>query len=417
MNESELISWFDKKVHPFLEKYGPERLPSLIDDYERLRKLAAQPDDVTVCFLGNSGVGKSTLLNALAAGSAQVLPSGGIGPLTAQATEVHYSEEPQFKVIYHSKKHLWQLTFALEARIFQEKKALTKAAEGALPTVVSEIVQPDIDVQLDEDERAQALEDAEVAPVRAEGDAADKAAVTDNMDGLVKQARHIVCADQFSDRPLEYLADALRTACDQKPRWNQVIDAADSQRMKRISDILKRQKADRSFELRQGDDKQGFIRALGEHAAGFISPLIEKISVGWPSPILKAGVKLVDLPGVGIARDAYRDVTKKYIRERARGVILVVDRAGPTESSIDLLRTSGYWERLVGASDDPASDPCTMMIAVTRVDDVAQTEWANRKAAAEVGRPALRKAEVFNDLVEEFKPRMRKQITEQLGTL
>ena len=80
------------------------------------------------------------------------------------------------------------------------------------------------------------------------------------------------------------------------------------------------------------------------HAAGFLSPLIERIEVGWPSDLLKSGVVLVDLPGFGIAQDSYRDVTKSYVRDKARAVIVTVDRAGPTESTMELLRTSGYWE-------------------------------------------------------------------------
>jgi len=84
------------------------------------------------------------------------------------------------------------------------------------------------------------------------------------------------------------------------------------------------------------------------------------------------------LPGLSIAQDSYGDVTKSYVRDKARAVILTVDQAGPTESTMDLLRTSGYWERLVGATDDPERDTCPMLIAVTWVDDVAQTEWQNK---------------------------------------
>jgi len=139
--------------------------------------------------------------------------------------------------------------------------------------------------------------------------------------------------------------------------------------------------------------------------------------VGWPSDLLKSGVVLVDLPGVGIAQDSYRDVTKSYVRDKARAVIVTVDRAGPTESTMDLLRTSGYWQRLVGAADDPASDACSMLIAVTRVDDVTQTEWQNQTSTLEEGTPRPKKREVFAQLVEEFKPRMKAQIVEQLGKI
>jgi hypothetical protein len=81
---------------------------------------------------------------------------------------------------------------------------------------------------------------------------------------------------------------------------------------------------------------------------------------------------------------------------------------------MDLLRTSGYWERLVGAADDPASDACSMLIVVTRVDDVAQTEWQNQTSDLEPGAVRPKKRHVFSQLVEDFKPRMKAQIVEQL---
>ena len=67
MNEAKLLEWFDKSAKPFLTKYAPERLATLENDHARLKRLIGLPDCVTVCFLGNSGIGKSTLLNALAA--------------------------------------------------------------------------------------------------------------------------------------------------------------------------------------------------------------------------------------------------------------------------------------------------------------------------------------------------------------
>ncbi|MBF0427810.1 MAG: hypothetical protein HQL94_02710, partial [Magnetococcales bacterium] len=111
MKESKLIEWFKDSAKPFLAQHAKERLPSLDDDFARLNRLLAEPDKVTVCFLGNSGIGKSSLLNAVAAGDKQILPAGGIGPLTAQATEVSYSEIPFFRVTYQPKKKLWNIAF------------------------------------------------------------------------------------------------------------------------------------------------------------------------------------------------------------------------------------------------------------------------------------------------------------------
>ncbi|MFO0003183.1 MAG: GTPase RsgA, partial [bacterium] len=76
MKDVDVLAWYEQHAKPFLEKHSPERLSSLEADYVRLKRLKAKPEEVTICFLGNSGVGKSTLLNALAAGDRQVLPAG-----------------------------------------------------------------------------------------------------------------------------------------------------------------------------------------------------------------------------------------------------------------------------------------------------------------------------------------------------
>lgn len=415
MEDVDLLAWYEQHAKPFLEKHAPERLASLEADYQRLKRLKAKPDEVTICFLGNSGVGKSTLLNALAAGDRQVLPAGGIGPLTAQATEVRFSEERRFRVTYHPKGHLWKLAFALEARLNADKRAADKAQQGAgdAGSHGADVDDSDLMGELSAAEVAEAIDRASLNHKSVDSDAPPQ----DGLEGYIKQAKNIVCGNQFADRPLSYLVDALRLACGQELRWGSVIDAADMSRIQRVQQILKSPKADRSHERREGNDPRGFQQDMMDHAAGFLSPLIERIEVGWPSDLLKAGVVLVDLPGVGIAQDAYRDVTSSYVRDKARAVIVTVDRAGPTESTVELLRTSGYWERLVGASDDPASDACAMLIAVTRVDDVTGTEWENRVAALPPGTPRPKKREVFAQLVEEFKPRMKAQISEQLGKI
>ena len=271
----------------------------------------------------------------------------------------------------------------------------------------------DLATLLDDDDREEATANAKLAnPVIEE--AGSEAVPSDAIEQIIKQAKLIVTGDQFSKASLPYLIDALRVACDVTPRWQQSIGDDDVKRVARVRQVLQLPKEKRIYEHKQGDDRNGFMADLKDHAAGFLAPLIERIQVGWPSEVLQSGVELVDLPGVGIAQDAYRDITKKYVREKARAIILVVDRAGPTEATVDVLRSSGYWDRLVGAADDPASDPCTMLIAVTRVDDVAQTDWQNWDPAKG---PKPKKREVFAQTVAAFKPRMRAQITEQLGKI
>lgn len=410
MREQELLSWFEHHARPFFERNAKDRIAGLENDYARLKRLLTESDQVTVCFLGNSGIGKSTLLNALAAGADQILPAGGIGPLTAQATEVLYSPVPSFKVTYHPRNHLWQVAFALESRLAHQQKVAKKAQGSKSDDKAPLDQESDLMKGLDEEARQEALAAAEHS-VPTEPDAPNH----DPLEANIKQAKQIVTGNQFSDKPIHYLVDALRLACDYKPRWQSAIDPDDLKRIDRIKQVLKHTKENRSYARKQEDDPVAFLEDMKVHAAGFLSPLIERIEVGWPSKVLESGVILVDLPGVGIAQDSYRDVTKHYVREKARAVIIVVDRAGPTESTVDLLRSSGYWDRLVGAADDPESDPCSMLIAVTKVDDVAGEERRNMAPRPDGTKPSKR--EIFARLIEEFKPRMRSQITEQLGKI
>ncbi|MEF8759185.1 MAG: dynamin family protein [Candidatus Accumulibacter sp. UW25] len=410
MKEQELLVWFEHNARPFLERNAKERIAGLENDYARLKRLLSKSDKVTVCFLGNSGIGKSTLLNALAAGANQILPAGGIGPLTAQATEVHYSPVPSFDVTYHPRKHLWQVAFALESRLTHQQKTEKKVKSVKVNENV--LLDQDNELQkgLDENEQHEALSAAQhIAPPEAD------APNHDPLEANIKQAKQVITGNQFSEKPLHYLVDALRLACDINPRWQSSIDPEDLKRIERIKEVLKLTKEDQTYSRKQEDDPTAFLDDMKDHAAGFLSPLIERIKVGWPSQVLESGVILVDLPGVGIAQDSYRDVTKHYVREKARAVIIVVDRAGPTESTVDLLRSSGYWDRLVGAADDPESDPCSMLMAVTKVDDVAGEEWRNMARREDGTKP--KKREIFARLIEEFKPRMRGQISQQLGKI
>src|SRR5262245_60920427 len=110
-----IARWFQESARPFLEKVQPDKVAGL--DHDLAKLLAVEkllPTESAVCFLGNSGVGKSTLINTLVGGSTVLLPSGGIGPLTAQAPTVRHGKEPRFEVQYHPFQNLWRLVFGLE---------------------------------------------------------------------------------------------------------------------------------------------------------------------------------------------------------------------------------------------------------------------------------------------------------------
>ena len=178
MPEDKLLEWFDRSAKPFLAKHAPDRLAALENDYKRLKRLREQPDRITACFLGNSGIGKSTLLNALAAGAEHVLPAGGIGPLTAQATEVRYSETAMFRVTYHQRKHLWKVAFALERR---HENELRQSQAGSPGDSV------DLGQLLDADDREEASAHAELAKRAEPASEAEGGQPSDAIEQITKQ--------------------------------------------------------------------------------------------------------------------------------------------------------------------------------------------------------------------------------------
>ena len=153
----------------------------------------------------------------------------------------------------------------------------------------------------------------------------------------------------------------------------------DEERVDEIKAALALAKAGKRHRCELAGDATRFRRDLYEHASGFLAPLIKELHVRWKVPLLNTGIVLVDLPGVGVAGDTHKQVTRKWINEKAKAVVLVVDHAGITEASADLLRTSEFLTRLLFSADDRSHDPVVFAVAVVRLDDVAEDEWAKRQ--------------------------------------
>lgn len=123
--------------------------------------------------------------------------------------------------------------------------------------------------------------------------------------------------------------------------------------------------------------------------------------------LLREGVTLVDLPGVGIVRDAHKDVTRRWIREKARALVLVVDHRGLTESVAEALKQSEFLNSLLYSADEPMDDPI-LMVAVTRIDDVAEDRYRQDETRSK------RKYEYFLEVTEEAKTRLRGEVQRYL---
>ena len=384
MKES-LASWW-QRARPFFQEHAPQIVTQIDDDAQRLTKLDQASTSFCVCVLGQSAVGKSTLLNAIVAGEATVLPAGGIGPLTALATEVRYSADPYLLVTYRTRKALGGFRLQLE-------KALKKADRLS---------------KTDRAEDNQESTDAGDLADDSDGVTPDGEHTQDTVfRELCKQATQILTADQFKEIPLADLVSGFRAVLGLKVDSLTAFSEADQGRIASAAAILAASDAEKPTRYTKrelGDEFESLVR---DHVSGFLAPLVERINVGYPSSALDRDIILVDLPGVGIANDRYRTITSEYVRSKASAVILVVDRGGPTEASVDLIRDSGYWDRLLISSEDPESDPCELLVVVTKVDDVAREHYMQQSHLPREQK--LSTAKLFNDLRVKVRAAIRTQ--------
>ena len=365
-NGSNLLDWYTRAARPFLEQYAPDDLSSLDKQGLRLEHLVkAADEDVAVCFLGAAGVGKSTLINSLVSERHNLLPHGGVGPLTAQATVVRYAESPYFRATYLPAKALNQILFALERSY---ELATKRAADAAAIEAIA--------ADLDEDERRE----AEAAVPLPSPDAPSESG-RDKVEAYERQVRLLIQGDQHGELDTPFLMDALRKVLGQEPRWGARPPSPEElSRIEWVRECIHLPLRDGFHrERRQGGDIAGFLGDLRDHASGFLAPLIKRLEVGWTADALRDGLVLVDLPGVGVANDEYRHVTAEWIRDKARAIVLVVDRAGVTEASADLLRSTGFLNRLLHGADDPEADPVALSVVMVKVDQSADAAWQDER--------------------------------------
>ncbi len=377
-----IVAWFRNLVRPIFEK--TETAPVLAE-YDRQSSQVEQLEKVKgrlfpICLLGQAGVGKSTLVNTLIADTGIVVPSGGgTGPLTANALRVVHGDRPSFRVRYHARQQVNETRFILESQIHRSSKAgapLTQSEEdGEVPT---------IDLDADEQKRSRTEE-------------------------AIGRARLLVSGAQSSDRPLEYLVDGLRWVLGQKAKYQVELLEEDLSRLRRLQEALQfgANGKDRHFDS-VGD--ASFNHQLRDHACGFLAPMILEMTIQWPSPILKDSLELIDLPGIGILSDAYASVTSDYLRNRAKAVMLVADSRGVRREDAELLRNSGFLNRLLHAGNDLTADPVALIVVVVKIDDVAEENWRNDKAIN--GTAQRTKAQHFSDQVD----RCRNDINQRLQT-
>lgn len=356
---NKFVQWFTKHVRPVFIKTEP---PAVV---EELDKLAAQVEAQTqprenyfpICLLGQAGVGKSTLINTLISDKDIVVPSGGgTGPLTANKLRVVYGDNRAFRVHYHKAAELNKTRFILEAELGRRNKIIKTESD--------EVIQNDFGRDLDE------LPNLELD---------DEAQKRTRIEDAIGRASLLIAGSQKASRELSYLVDALRWVLKQELKHQTQFQEEDLVRLNHVQEALQ-QSASGVFAEYSSEAHPDFMKRLREHASGYMAPLIQEMLIHWPSPVLEDGLELVDLPGIGILSDAYASVTSDYLRNRAKAVMLVADGRGLRREDAELLRNSGFLNRLLHASNDLSADPVALMVVIVKIDDIAVENWRNDKA-------------------------------------
>lgn len=398
---NDLLAWYTNKARPFLEKHAAKDVPAIDQqrlDAEQLVRRAY--NDVAICFLGDAGVGKSTLINALVSDEHNILPHGGVGPLTAQATIVRFAEKPYFRATYFS-------AVALNRTLFVLERAHARAHKRDDSTALS----PELEGKLDDEDKR----DAELALPVDDAEAPPEGGMS-KLEAQQRQVRLLVQGKQEGPIDVEYLIDALCVILGYKSRFGRVPTNEDAVRIERLRQCIRIASTDGvHHERHAGDDIHVWLDEIREHASGFLAPLIKNLEVGWNADVLRNGLVLVDLPGVGVANDEYRRVTAEWVRSRAQAMVLVVGNRGVSEAGAKMLHTTGFLNRLMHDRLDADSEVATLSVVVVRVDEIADGEW--KEARARHGKNAPKWTEQFDDVCTRATALVKEQMRRQLETI
>ena len=248
--ENDLLIWWTNSRH-FFEEHAPAILPQLENEAVRLHKLVQQDSSFCVCVLGQSAVGKSTLLNAIVAKDNTILPAGGLGPLTALATEVRYNDDPYFLVTYRDKKQLSGFRLQIEREL--KRQGLS-----------DETASVDETEALDEESTLLVLDEHEDGPT-------GKNRTSTVFAELSKQVSQLITGDQFQTLPLNSVLHGFRAILGIKGSDVSSFSDDDQQRIRAAARIVASQTAGEPTRFDKGKHLADFDQLLHDHVSGHLA--------------------------------------------------------------------------------------------------------------------------------------------------
>jgi GTP-binding protein EngB required for normal cell division len=380
-----LVDLYRTEVRAFLEDHKSTTLEGLDQAAVLLEAALARDPRIDVGFLGESQVGKSSLINAVLGQKA--LPSGGVGPLTAQATRITHSRANRIEVTYHPRARLNQLIFALE-RYLERRNELPKTTGPTAP-----------------DPEALALAQDVEATARDES----PAAVSEMGEYMLSQARLMLCkGGPGEDSSRVALLDGVRASLGLPPRGPE----ADIEPLRpRIAEIQQKLGTLAQF-LESDDGKKEFRAQLHLHAAGWASPLVASLRLGLDSPMLDQ-MNLVDLPGVGVLGDPAAKVAEEFVKNEADAIVIVMPNNGLTETVTNVLERTNVITRLLFGAPGGVP-PIHVSVVVTQLDKVARTHFEEQQEARDEDHPPPDRHAIFAELAGKMCQQVRRNIADAL---
>lgn len=384
-----LLPLYRREIRSLLDEHQAPALEALDRMADVLERAKARKARLDFGFVGEAQVGKSTLINALVGQTS--LPSGGIGPLTAQATEVAYADENSIRVRYHSRAKLNQLAFAIERYLM---------TRGDLAAPLTEAPAQEVDLG-DDDE---VIELAEIEP--------ENSKKTEKGEYFLQQASLMITGGS-PDAELSPLAllDGLRAVLGQAPKTSAAAELAAHE--DRIAMLRGKCHTTELLTEKQLGGARAFAKELRLRAAGALAPLVAELKVNLNTPFLRHAT-LVDLPGIGVIGDPAARVAEEFVRTRGDALIIVTRNSGLPTTIAELLERTGVLTKLLfGAGDgEPA---IRVVVAVTHVDSVARERYSEAvRLAREAGGPPPDRHQIYRTLAGEMREKIRTQVESAL---
>jgi hypothetical protein len=305
--------------------------------------------------LGEAGVGKSTLLNALLADGFPILPQGGVGPLTGTHVHVRYAQHPYLRTTYWARRRLEHLAAALRSPGESHRHQMQQR------------------------------------------------------NAALQQAKILATGNQFAAVGEQDLWQFLTACLD--PGLTQALDTPARERVAAIHALSHHdEQFPCTLQLDDHEAMPAFAGTIADHVAGFLAPLTSTIELGWNASLLQSGLVLVDLPGLGVANDVHRQQAIPALA-RLKTLLLVVDRAGITQATMNLLHEIAFLRRIADGAGSNQHSAVHLVAAVTKLDQPA----SEATAAARTRQQRVTWSAAYDDCARRAAHLVRDQLAHELA--